>query len=95
MKNIFFELALGKAKQILGARARILLLLARLAAKLKNLNVKDIKSNEVKQRIFVFGRLRGRYAYLVVDGLVGVDLTDFDHLFFLVLEVLEASSSHL
>lgn len=29
------------------------------------------------------------------DGLVGVDLTDFDHLFFLVLEVLEASSSHL
>jgi hypothetical protein len=30
MKNIFFELALGKAKQVLGAKARMLILLGRL-----------------------------------------------------------------
>jgi uncharacterized membrane protein YkvA (DUF1232 family) len=66
MKNAFFDIALGKASKAIGSRARMLLLIAQLGAKLKSTNWKNVKSADVKERLFVFGRLlkafvKGKY----------------------------------
>jgi uncharacterized membrane protein YkvA (DUF1232 family) len=66
MKNAFFDLALGKASKMLGTRARMLILIGQLGAKLKSTNWKDIRSAGVKERLFLFGRLlkafmKGKY----------------------------------
>jgi uncharacterized membrane protein YkvA (DUF1232 family) len=61
MKNAFFDLAIGKASKILGTRARMLILIGQLGARLKSTNWKDIKSAHLKERLFLFGRLLKAY----------------------------------
>jgi len=64
--NVFFDLAVGRASQILGKKSRLILLLGRLSHKLQHVNWSALKTQEIKQQFFLFGRLlhafaKGRY----------------------------------
>jgi uncharacterized membrane protein YkvA (DUF1232 family) len=61
-KNVFFDIAIKKASGILGKKGRLVLLLSKLAMKLRTVNWKDIKTGEVKENFFTLGRLLKAYA---------------------------------
>jgi uncharacterized membrane protein YkvA (DUF1232 family) len=62
IKNVFFDIALKQAAGLLGHKKRMLLLIAGLAAKLKNVNWKDVRAADLKEKTYVFGRLAKAYA---------------------------------
>ena len=62
MKNSFFVAALRKAAQMAGKPGRLMLLLSRLAIKLREVNWQNVNSDSVRQKFFVLGRLIKAYA---------------------------------
>jgi uncharacterized membrane protein YkvA (DUF1232 family) len=62
IKNAFFNLALGKAARMAGKPGRLLMLLSKLGLKLKEVNWKDLKKEDAKEKFFVLGRLIKAYA---------------------------------
>jgi uncharacterized membrane protein YkvA (DUF1232 family) len=62
MKNRFFEIALSTAGRVLGKKARILLVLAQLGRKLKDVEWKNVKVSTARDKFFVLGRLVKAYA---------------------------------
>jgi uncharacterized membrane protein YkvA (DUF1232 family) len=62
IRNVYFDLALKNAARILGKKQRLLLLIGRLGLKLRDVNWKDVKAADVKQKFFVLGRLAKAYA---------------------------------
>ena len=57
MKNVFFEVALAKASKLLSTKARVMILLGKLAAKLRTVNWKEVKAADLKEKVSVCGRL--------------------------------------
>lgn len=62
MKNSFFVAALRRAAQMAGKPGRLMLLLSRLAIKLREVNWQNVNSDSVRQKFFVLGRLIKAYA---------------------------------
>lgn len=62
MKNSFFVAALRRAAQMAGKPGRLMLLLSRLAVKLREVNWQNVNSDSVRQKFFVLGRLIKAYA---------------------------------
>lgn len=62
LKNTFFVAALRKAALMAGKPGRLMLLLSRLAVKLREMNWQNMNKDSVKQKIFVLGRLIKAYA---------------------------------
>jgi uncharacterized membrane protein YkvA (DUF1232 family) len=62
LKNAFFDLALGKAAKMAGKPGRLIVLLAKLGPKLKQVNWRDLKKDDVKDKFFILGRLIKAYA---------------------------------
>jgi uncharacterized membrane protein YkvA (DUF1232 family) len=62
IQNTFFTTALQKAALLAGKPGRLLLLLSRLAVKLRTINWTKISRGDVKEKIFVIGRLIKAYA---------------------------------
>jgi uncharacterized membrane protein YkvA (DUF1232 family) len=62
MTNRFFEMALRKASHMLGKRTRLLLVLAQLGSKLKDVNWKNVKISSARDKFLVLGRLVKAYA---------------------------------
>ncbi len=62
VKNAFFDLALGKAAKMAGKPGRLLMLLSKLALKLRTVNWKEIRKEDVKEKFFVLGRILKAYA---------------------------------
>jgi uncharacterized membrane protein YkvA (DUF1232 family) len=61
MQNGFFQMALQKASKMLGKKSRLLLLLVQLGNKLRGVNWQAIKSEAVKEKFFILGRLVKAY----------------------------------
>lgn len=61
MNNRFFDLALSKASTLLGKRGRIILLLAKMSLKLRQVQWKDVKAVNVKEKFFTLGRISKAY----------------------------------
>ena len=61
-KNVFFDMAVNKASGILGKKGRLVLLVSKLAFKLRSVNWKDVKAGDVKEKFFTLGRLLKAYA---------------------------------
>jgi uncharacterized membrane protein YkvA (DUF1232 family) len=61
MKNRFFEIALRKAALLGGKRGRLLLVLAQLGSKLKDVNWKNVKLSTAKEKFSTLGRLVKAY----------------------------------
>jgi uncharacterized membrane protein YkvA (DUF1232 family) len=61
MKNIFFDRALALAGGLLGNKKRLLLLITRLGWKLKDVNWKEVRTSDVRQKFSVVGRLVKAY----------------------------------
>lgn len=62
MKNSFFVAALRRAAQMAGKPGRLMLLLSRLAIKLREVNWQNINAGTAKEKLFVLGRLIKAYA---------------------------------
>jgi uncharacterized membrane protein YkvA (DUF1232 family) len=62
VKNRFFEIALRKAALLAGKRTRLLLVLAQLGYKLKDVNWKTVRLATAKDKFVVLGRLVKAYA---------------------------------
>lgn len=62
IKNAFFKLALSKAAKMAGKPGRLLMLFSKLALKLKEVNWKEIKKEDAKEKFFVLGRIIKAYA---------------------------------
>jgi uncharacterized membrane protein YkvA (DUF1232 family) len=62
MINKFFTAALKKALHTAGKPSRLLLLLSRLALKLREVNWKAVNGEAAKEKFYVFGRLTKAYA---------------------------------
>ena len=62
MRNQFFELALRKAALLAGKKGRLLLVLAQLGSKLKDVNWKNVKLSTAREKFSVLGRLVKAYA---------------------------------
>ena len=62
MNNRFFETALNQAAKLAGKKSRILLLLARLSAKMNRVNWSPVERQLLKDKFFTFGRLAKAYA---------------------------------
>jgi uncharacterized membrane protein YkvA (DUF1232 family) len=62
VKNVFFDLALKQAARLLGRKKRMLMLFARLGIKLRDVNWRDVKSPELKEKLSTIGRLIKAYA---------------------------------
>ena len=62
LKNAFFELALNRAAKVAGKPGRLLLLFSTLAMKLRTVNWKEVKKEDVKEKFFVLGRIIKAYA---------------------------------
>jgi uncharacterized membrane protein YkvA (DUF1232 family) len=62
MTNRYFTAALKKAASLAGKPGRLLLLLSQLAIKLKDVKWSSISRTDVKEKLFVFGRLIRAYA---------------------------------
>lgn len=62
MKNTFFSAALRKAAGITGKPGRLMLLVSRLAMKLREVNWKNVKATNVREKFYVLGRLTKAYA---------------------------------
>lgn len=61
-KNIFFNVAIKQAARLLGRKKRLLMLIARLGAKVKDVKWSEVKSADVKDKLSVIGRLVKAYA---------------------------------
>jgi uncharacterized membrane protein YkvA (DUF1232 family) len=62
IKNAFFDLALGRAAKMAGKPGRLLVLLSKLAMKLRTVDWKSIRKDHVREKFFVLGRLVKAYA---------------------------------
>lgn len=62
VKNAFFDLALKKAAKMAGKPGRLIILLAKLAPKIKQVNWREVRKDDVKEKFFVLGRLLKAYA---------------------------------
>jgi uncharacterized membrane protein YkvA (DUF1232 family) len=62
VKNAFFDIAMGKAAKMAGKPGRLLMLLSKLGMKVRDVNWKDVKRDDVKGKFFVLGRLIKAYA---------------------------------
>lgn len=62
MKNRFFDAALNQASRLAGKKSRILLLLAKLGAKMNKLNWTSVERQLIKDKFFTIGRLAKAYA---------------------------------
>jgi uncharacterized membrane protein YkvA (DUF1232 family) len=62
MKNSFFVAALRRAAQMAGKPGRLMLLLSRLAIKLREVNWQNVNAGAAKEKFFVLGRLIKAYA---------------------------------
>jgi uncharacterized membrane protein YkvA (DUF1232 family) len=62
MINKFFTAALKRAAQVAGKPSRLILLLSKLAMKLREVNWKSVNAETTKEKLFVFGRLTRAYA---------------------------------
>lgn len=62
MKNRFFDIAISQASRLAGKQSRILLLLARLGAKMKNVNWSPVQRQLIKEKFFILGRMAKAYA---------------------------------
>jgi uncharacterized membrane protein YkvA (DUF1232 family) len=60
--NQFFSVALNKAASMSGKPGRMLLLLSRLALKLKEVNWNSVSRDDVKDKVVVFGRMIKAFA---------------------------------
>lgn len=60
-KNVFFTLAMQKAAGILGKKVRLMALLGKLGQKLSQVNWKEIRAADVKNRFSILGRLLKAY----------------------------------
>jgi uncharacterized membrane protein YkvA (DUF1232 family) len=61
-KNAFFKIAMAKAAKMAGKPGRLLMLFSNLALKLREVNWKDLKKEEAKEKFFVLGRIIKAYA---------------------------------
>lgn len=62
MKNVFFDMALQQAARLLGHRQRMLMLVGKLAMKLRNVEWTKVKGVDVKEKFGVVYRLFKAYA---------------------------------
>jgi uncharacterized membrane protein YkvA (DUF1232 family) len=62
MKNRFFKIALEQATRIGGRQRRMLLLLTRLGAKMREVNWANVRKQTAKEKFFVLGRMVKAYA---------------------------------
>jgi uncharacterized membrane protein YkvA (DUF1232 family) len=62
MNNSFFIAALKKAASLSGKPARLILLVTRLAGKLREVNWNNVKTANVKEKFQILGRLVKAYA---------------------------------
>jgi uncharacterized membrane protein YkvA (DUF1232 family) len=62
MNNSFFIAALQKAASIAGKKGRLMLLLSKLALKLREVNWKTVAAADAKEKFFILGRLIKSYA---------------------------------
>ena len=62
MENSFFAAALRKAASMTGKPGRLLILVTRLASKLRDVNWKNVNTSDVKEKFYVLGRLVKAYA---------------------------------
>jgi uncharacterized membrane protein YkvA (DUF1232 family) len=62
IKNTFFEIALKKAATLAGKKGRLLLLLAQLGRKLKDVDWKSVKLSTAREKLSVLGRFIKAYA---------------------------------
>jgi uncharacterized membrane protein YkvA (DUF1232 family) len=62
MKNRFFTIALEKAARMAGKPGRLMLLVSRLAMKLREVNWQNVNAASAKEKFFVLGRLVKAYA---------------------------------
>jgi uncharacterized membrane protein YkvA (DUF1232 family) len=62
MKNRFFELALRKAAMMIGTKGRLMLMLAQLGSKLREVNWKTVRVSTAREKISVLGRLIKAYS---------------------------------
>jgi uncharacterized membrane protein YkvA (DUF1232 family) len=62
IKNAFFDIALNQAARILGRKKRMLLLIGRLGMKLRDVNWKEVRGVDLKEKFMVMGRLAKAYA---------------------------------
>ena len=62
VKNAFFKLAMNRAAKMAGKPGRLLMLLSKLAMKLREVNWKELKKDDAKEKFFVLGRLIKAYA---------------------------------
>jgi uncharacterized membrane protein YkvA (DUF1232 family) len=62
IKNVFFDIALKQAAGLIGRKKRMMLLIARLFTKLKDVNWKDVRATGLKEKSYVIGRLAKAYA---------------------------------
>jgi uncharacterized membrane protein YkvA (DUF1232 family) len=61
-RNLFFDLALKKAAQLFGKPGRVVMLVAALTKKLKNVNLQNVNKVEVKEKFFTLGRMIKAYS---------------------------------
>ena len=62
MRNRFFDLALAQASRLAGRKRRILLLLAQLGTKMKDVNWTNVRAKTIKDKFYVLGRMVKAYA---------------------------------
>jgi uncharacterized membrane protein YkvA (DUF1232 family) len=62
MENIFFATALRRAASMAGKPGRLMMLLSRLAIKLRDVNWKNVNAANMKGKFYVLGRLIKAYA---------------------------------
>ena len=62
VKNAFFKIAMAKAAKMAGKPGRLLMLFSNLALKLREVNWKDLKKEDAKEKFFVLGRIIKAYA---------------------------------
>lgn len=62
LKNAFFDLAVNKAAKMAGKPGRLIVLLAKLGPKLKSVNWREVRKDDVKSKFLVLGRLIKAYA---------------------------------
>lgn len=62
VKNVFFDLALKQAARLLGRKQRLLMLIGRLGLKLRDVNWREVKGVDLKEKFMIIGRLAKAYA---------------------------------
>lgn len=61
-KNPFFNIAIDRASRILGKKAKFIPLITKLTLKMKEVRWQEIKRADVKEKVYVVGRLLKAYA---------------------------------